>query len=308
MTPNESASAVTPASPIGNMQLALLSSYGRSGSTLLMKVLSKHPQIVVRTLHPFETRAAQYYFVCSNHRRESPSYEPVLYGNVEYLPHQGADEKSRAWRVTEGSPSLDNHGFEFACKYYQFVAKLEGKQGVNTIAEKVVGLQVVEELLDAFGTRARAIYLFRDPRDVFLSVKAFNEKRGFLSFGEERGDEELLLSIIHFQKAAAQSVLNDPERRLAASYENLLERRVATVTRVFEGLHLGADDDIVDKVVAEAFKQDRHFLEHSTSQSSESSVRRWITCENAEARKLFERFDENISALEHCVMQAQQVP
>jgi hypothetical protein len=76
---------------------------------------------------------------------------------------------------------------------------------------------------------------------------------------------------------------------------------------VFEGLHLEANDDIVEKVVSEAFKKDHHYLKHSTSQSSESSVRRWIACENEETRKLFERFDEDISALEHCITKTQMV-
>src|SRR5262249_58885636 len=37
----------------------------------------------------------------------------------------------------------------------------------------------------------RAIYVARDPRDVYLSADAFNRARGWLSFGRRSGDSDL---------------------------------------------------------------------------------------------------------------------
>jgi len=65
-------------------------------------MLSAHPQIMIRSVFPFETRAFQYYSICSIHKREKIDFNPVSFSNVEYRPYIHADKASHGWAIERG--------------------------------------------------------------------------------------------------------------------------------------------------------------------------------------------------------------
>lgn len=52
-------------------------STGRSGSSMLMRLFSFHPQILVRSVFPYESRAFQNYYLASRNGLSHADFSPI---------------------------------------------------------------------------------------------------------------------------------------------------------------------------------------------------------------------------------------
>lgn len=276
--------------------LALVVTFGRSGSTLLMRALAAHPRITVRNRFPYEERGSQYFFACAQAARKAIDLEPIEYHGVKYELCSGGDTQLMdATREYLGATPR-SYGRNLAVKYHSMLAALEGKAGSDVIAEKAVGQKLAKEVFDRWPS-SRVIVLIRDPRDTFLSILSFNAKRGYLSFGEEFGHEFLFEAIVEFYKHAQQNFLKRGARTCVTHYEDLLSAPDNEIGKVFDFLNLEANGNVALDVSKSMHGRNNDVRGHSTSDSAKESVGRWREEVGDKHRALFARFLPDIKLM-----------
>jgi hypothetical protein len=280
----------------GSVRPLLLASYGRSGSTMLAGALAAHPEIVARRLFPFETRAMQYFFVCALEGRSRIDFLPAEHQGAQYAPWQDGDPLAHEYEalLASGEDATGAHALERAGRYYARVLEAEGKESAAFIAEKAIGLGLTRFILETVPV-ARAVLLRRDPRDVFLSVKSFNAKRGHLSFGEEHGDEALFRNIIGFYREAEALRRIVPSQICTLSYERLIAEPEAALRELCLWLGVDASAPTLAAMREEMFRESGAVTQHRTSGSREDSAGRWQREGDPRIRALFECFSQQIA-------------
>jgi len=249
------------------VDFTFVASYGRSGSTLLMRMLGQHPAFLVRSLFPYETRSAQFVYAATH--AQTVALANVTYKNVSYDAAQANDAGLLQWI---GENPVDLSGSKSAAEQvYGRIAELEGKPDGRFGIEKSFGIDMLLDIAkDWPGTRA--LYLLRDPRSVYMSVKAFNRKRGTGGFGEEAGDEEMYRRILHFMRRARAQAKG--EHALAIRYEDLVNAPEPTLEKIVAFHGLESEPDVIARMAAILTHQDAQSANHSTV-SLEKSLDRW---------------------------------
>lgn len=271
-----------------------VASYGRSGSTLLMRALQAHPQIILRNFFPYETRFAQYGFIAGERLLALPA--TVEDAGIIYHPFPPEDEASRRWLNTRLNMPVTGHGLEPSREYYHTVQQWHGKPAAQWFAEKSIGLHLLRRLLAQWP--AAAIGLLRDPRDTFVSVKFFNRKRGFLSFGEEEGEHELFRQIIIFHKAWRNLAEEFPDRLLTIRYEELVNTPMSVFNEIADLLKISKEEKILEEMHMAAILKDDAVLRHRSSAGSMAdSIGRWRQDASPEHHSLFAQHRQALQEL-----------
>ena len=271
----------------GRLWPVLLESMGRMGTTWAMRLLSKHPQIVVDPQYPHESRPSQYlthllavlakpadarvsatphdFFSSPNHVGRNPFFIDGPIG--QWFEHEFARELADLC-----GRSID------AC--YRDVARRLGKSDVRCFAEKVTAvadpfMRTYRELCGEM----REVFLVRDLRDVLCSAKAFNDKRGWKHFGEETASTFAeFVDIIGAQGRLLREVWRQRrDRAVLLRYEDLLEQPAAELRRVLAHIGLRHDDDVVAAMLAEASASSDELSGHRTTSGPAASIGRWRT-------------------------------
>jgi len=90
--------------------------------------------------------------------------------------------------------------------------------------------------------RCKNIFMIRDPRDIFVSIKSFNEKRGFLSFGWQISDTEeaFALKLCKQFKNYYEWFINTTNKKdsLHVKYEDLVSNNKKEVDRISKWLEI----------------------------------------------------------------------
>lgn len=255
-----------------------VSSYGRAGSSYLMALLAASGVQVAGEL-PFEDRTVQVGFLSwLGGRLGGPETGG---GKARYF---GIDYNSDVLReAADGTEKRD--------RLEAYIASVAG----GWIGEKLVGMQLFR-LMRATDERGlvRPIYLLRDPRDIFISVKAFNAQRGFASFGDTGDDRRLLQIICDFQKG---QLVEQQRGGLALHYEDLVARREQTMVALLR--HIGRrtiSAEALDSILAQVPAAGEAVRGHMTSRTAQESVHRWQAAEFKPYRALFAQLAEPISA------------
>jgi hypothetical protein len=131
---------------------------------------------------------------------------------------------------------------------------------------------------------AKRLYPVRDPRDQFLSILAFNEKRGVHEFGQLPEDTPEAFAR---RFAAAQrrrltrlAAVEEGPDDLLVRYERMIEDPAAEAARITAVVGVPLD---AGRVVASR----RQFAHHMTSDSAQASVARWRHQMAPEIRRIF---------------------
>lgn len=104
-----------------------IASYGRSGSTLLMRALAAHHKIAARAVFPYETRMAQHLFLCYREGMRFPPFTPVKFQHSEYRAWIDSDAPSVQWAEYHRKAEIGECGLRLAREYYRFVAELQNQ-------------------------------------------------------------------------------------------------------------------------------------------------------------------------------------
>ncbi len=159
-----------------------------------------------------------------------------------------------------------------------------GQPAARYYAEKMVG---DFGLLDQAGIGHRIVQLVRDPRDVFASIAAFDEQRGFYGFGRQVGQsEDEFLDAWMLQIRARVAAIDDQRRTEPAvirlRYEDLVTDLPAAAAELGAWLGVTLDARAVDAQRGEL----RH---HMTNDDPRASIGQWRQRLSRRHRRTIER-------------------
>ncbi len=258
----------------GRLSPVIVTSTGRSGSSLLMGRLAQHPEILVARSHPHELKLLSYYALALNtlvsdaDRKRSSDPETMLAAKsrffVGYNPYNDAEDArdplvSPFWNVT--APDILRDCFASLTQdYYERMAEKTSKPVARFFAEKVGTSDLVRQATHFMFGELSEVVLVRDPRDVICSSKSF-WKRGF---------EDSVRSLRGQYGVMSRPRVERGLRQLVLRYEDLLTRPKAAMADVYR--FLGAS--VVDTEV-ETEQERAIFQTHGTSVSPAATIGRW---------------------------------
>ncbi|MCB8878770.1 hypothetical protein ACELLULO517_00880 [Acidisoma cellulosilytica] len=162
---------------------------------------------------------------------------------------------------------------ELEAEYEGFLTA-QGITGTLGLAEKFIGFEVLRLMKAADTTSViKPVFLVRDPRDTFISVKKFNEKRGFKSFNESGDDLSLLDSICNFSKTQVFEARKG--NGILCYYEDFVNRRSQSVCDLFRYLGVMHPNHQFMQTFWGALGVDQSASKHMTSGSQNASMDRW---------------------------------
>ncbi|WP_444908818.1 sulfotransferase domain-containing protein [Microbulbifer sp. TRSA005] len=273
----------------------MLRSFGRSGSTLLMQVLGSSNNVVFDRHYPFEKRHLTYLCRLSGlvgkdtandsdwnpdsiFNRELNKVGPIPYSEVSIFDRSelSKDFLKRLW-----------NGFSTQVKKAN--SDIIDSNNPVYYAEKVVH-DICSEVNNVIA--AKNLFLLRDPRDEFLSIKSFNKKRGFNGFGWEESDtdESYAIRLCKMRKSFMRHVANMEcdDRRYFIKYEDFMLSPFDKTNDISEWLGLTLD---YNQVLANRSSVDQHI-------TAPESVIRWKSEMDSSLCEIFnEHLGEELNSL-----------
>jgi len=262
---------------------------GRTGSTLMMTLLSLHPAIAAFQPVAHDSRPFAYWLDAAIAMASPGSRVRLIDGGAqgsawwlgeEPVPVEALhrlDEPTRELllgaRVEQMLHAAMRHASDVACA----LAGGERDAAPRYAAEKCWPGHV-PRLLGELCPEAREIFLVRDFRDVLASMLAFNAKRGYAAFGREHveTDEQFVQRLAGDVESLAASWHERRDRALLVRYEQLVADPPATLARVLDHLELDATPATVGAIVDRAQEQlESTRLQHRTVQQASASSGRW---------------------------------
>lgn len=225
----------------------IVSSSGRSGTTLLAEKLSKSNRIICDKQYPYENFIANYYIKLSSiislngkfdiyPKYGSPNFligpypDNLKYGNKKYLYHKLTTDFKYYIKKLIGD-------------YYNNYALLEGNLEVNYFVEKF-GHFLLDEAKKIYNNELKILTMIRNPLDIYDSIKKFNLKRGFKSFGMENFKTErdyLIKSFLPQQISFYNNEKLFNENTYIVEYNNLINSTLNELEKIFDYLDLSYD-------------------------------------------------------------------
>lgn len=260
----------------------LVNSLGRSGSSLLMKLLSKHPEIVIQSPHPYEARLAKFYV-----NQLLQRYAEYLGGEVNYPPgnlqavnmHWLHHELSQQQSLSRQYCQLDfNELADFTIKAidraYAHVndSEVTAKPSSRFYAEKSGSGHTARLMMELYPD-GHEVFLVRDFRDMYCSMLQFSQQRQTDDFGWQRqhADEymEVVAERVDQLRVSFESRTKTPA---VIRYEDLLTKPRDTLQQLLTHMDLASDADTIEKMCSVLHKQVEG---HQTSKNAEASMQRW---------------------------------
>jgi hypothetical protein len=279
--------APLPAGKGTGLQPLIVTTLGRTGSMLLMRLFEAHPEVLVLRPHRYEQRVAGYWSEVmlaltdpSSHLRQlapAGSLDRPRWWLGDEGPTPGFDPQSglARWLGSDAVISLAGICRDRIDALYAEAAARSPDKHPRYFAEKhtLRSAAVTAELYPD----AREIFLVRDFRDMVSSILAFNRKRGVRGFGE--GAAESPRDYVEQLAGWAEGLVRRVERRRAQShvlrYEQLVREPEATLPPLLEYLGVDAHDAAVRAMLASLSTEMPELAQHTTSPDAEGSIGRW---------------------------------
>jgi len=271
-----------PASPGGEIQPLMVNTIGRSGSTLLVTLLSSHPDVVAFSPFIKDARVSTYWTNVMQELAEPSAYlapfdPPDLDAHRWWLDggQELGDEEVERWL---GSESVDSLVAMTRAQIEAFYAHVAGAERPRFFVEKFLPHQLVPDLLGEIYPGAREVVLVRDFRDMLCSVIAFTRKRGWDSFGRTEGGDDA--EYVRTTLRESGEILSGRLKRAAARpclvrYEDLVLDPEPALAALFAELGLSADPELVAMTVRRAKEDTAAMDHHRTSSDPAASIGRW---------------------------------
>jgi hypothetical protein len=253
---------------------------GRSGTTLLMTLLSRHPEIVVAKPFPYEIRASRYWIHALQRLLEPAELLQSAHTDTFWLNSWWVglnpffDSRRSKFFENEYGSIAGRLVADSLTGFYQNEAAAQRKDGVRYFAEKQLPDDISLWTAEAF-VGARRIFLVRDPRDMFASMRAFNAKRQAPAFGEEatgNDDEWVGLLAEQVRRVTAQWRASGADAWLVR-YEDIVSRPVDALAELLRFLDVDHAAKTIERVLA--IEDDDESRYHRTTQTAEASIGRW---------------------------------
>ncbi|MBX2880113.1 MAG: sulfotransferase [Granulosicoccus sp.] len=263
----------------------MVRTFGRTGSTLLMQILGTSERILFERQYPFEHRYLTYVYQLTQ-QIQAPVVTDDTWNNSVLF--QGRKSVVGCLPYVK-TPLLDRE--RLALKSIEslwevFSAEMLESAGLSPdqtcfYAEKTPH-KVSDFVTEHLG--GRTVYLLRDPRDELVSIRSFNQKRGFRSFGWSESDTDLSYArkMCTNRRTFMRDLLNSEisDRRYHIRYEDLITNGEKEVSRL--SAWLGEPLNF-----AKAMKNKNVHQQHMTARNFKSSVERWRRELGEDVQELF---------------------
>jgi len=263
---------------------ALLVASGRSGSTMLMRLLASSPRVATETVFPFEHQYLRYFRLLSR-TIEARAWDGAQWDHLKF--HMASADPAWTggmigpppWRdarllePAEGEASFADRAL--VAIWSEFSARVATRAATGGAPVPTYWAEKCPDhpdRLDLPATLApKCVFLVRDPRDQWLSAARMalrSDGRGFhrlLGAADAAALERWLETESWRMPKVVESVERDRDRALLVRYEDVIADGEAESRRIAE--FLGVD---LDPGALGVFDRD-----HATSRSPERSVGRW---------------------------------
>lgn len=265
------------------IQPLMVNTVGRSGSTLLVTLLSSHPDVAAFSPFIKDARISTYWATVLQDLAEPSSFltafdPPDLEKPHWWLQGEGAELGDPEVEHWLGNESIDLLAANCRAQIEAFYSQLAGPEGARFFVEKYLPYQVVPDLLAELYPGAREVILVRDFRDQLCSVIAFNRKRGWSDFGYTEGgdDAEYVRNMMRPSlETLATRLQSETTRPWLVRYEDLVLDPEPALTGLFEHLGLAADGELVAETVRRAQESTAEMHHHRTTSDPAASIGRW---------------------------------
>lgn len=239
----------------------LVAGFGRSGSTALMSLLANAPRVAFERVYPFENRYLTYIAkLALLLERQDPNARVTAHQLYDFADTSFG---SHPWEAVNAGVTA---GQWLPALWQAFSAQIvRTAPAAAFYAEKAPGWL---SPLARESIPASTIYLFRDPRDIYLSANAFMRKRGSPGFDRLPADTDL-----DYARTLAH--------RFLSYFENyFMDRQRPDCLMVkYEAMVLG-EDDLPSRLerqfgVASHWESSPWLGAHRTTPDLPSSVGRW---------------------------------
>ncbi len=255
----------------------LLSTMGRSGSTLLMGLLESHPAIVVGDKRPYEIELLTYYsylfrmlVAAGDHERSlrpdkitdiSFRYKIGFNPFFESSFRENFGNKNQFDDFLNGKlPQTFGNSFEkIILDFYEAVALDKNIKSPIYFAEKAIPEFEIREGSRYFFPKLKEIVLVRDLRDVACS---------FMNYGNMSLEQSIEYIVSSSRNILSIKLLKNTDI-LFVKYEDLIQNFDKVYSEIFKYLGLSVDESHSELTFSALFAG------HGTSESPQNSIGRW---------------------------------
>jgi hypothetical protein len=280
----------------------MVTTLGRTGSTIVVRLLAAHQDVVAYPPFQDEPRVASYWIDVLLALSEPASYRrqlapgrggegPWWLGGQMPMPRA---KWPRDLQESIGAAAIEQlAGFcqERIEMVYEAIASEFGVPDARYFVEKYWATSTVPSLMWELYEHPREIFVVRDFRDMACSMKAFDEKRGFAAFGRQRvtSDEQ---HVVEQLAPRVGSLLDQWQRRSDRAhlirYEELVARPAETVEAALNYLDVDSSAQSVENVVQAMSEGTTEMAAHRTTSDAGASVGRWQREMGSELQRLCE--------------------
>jgi Sulfotransferase family len=265
----------------------MVTTLGRTGSTVLMKVLASHPEVVAYRPFEHEPRVATYWLGVLTSLTDPVSYRRQINptGTLDGAWWLGTEPPLP--RRLKGDPGLTRwigvdsvREIAAFCQariegVYAAVAAEEGAPPPTFFAEKFRPDRIPDLMWELY-PRLREVILVRDFRDMVASMFAYNAKRGREGFRRDSvtSDAEYVVKQVKGSVSGLAAAWNARrDRAHLVRYEDLIRDPEATVTSLLR--YLGLDESATGAMVSALVARAPETEWHRTTPDPGASIGRW---------------------------------
>lgn len=271
-----------PAAPAEAIQPLMVNTIGRSGSTLLVTLLSSHPDVTAFSPFLKDARVSTYWTNVLQDLSDPAAYlAPFDPSNLD-VPRWWLDggrelgeEEVERWLGTEAVDSLAGLCQAQIENFYSHLAEPDRPR---YFVEKYLPHQVVPDLLSELYSGAREVILVRDFRDLLCSVISFNRKRGWDAFGRSEGGDDaeyVRTTLRQSGELLVKRLRNETTAPQLVRYEDLVLDPEPALAELFEQLGMDADPDLVRETIRRTEESTAEMEHHRTTSNPAASIGRW---------------------------------
>jgi hypothetical protein len=296
------------------VQPLMITTLGRTGSTVVIQLLSYHPRIASYRPYQYETKVASYWVEILRSLSEPSSYlrqlsharnindrrwwlgaigedQAVERQTRRTVPRPLPDPDIQQWMGVESIEALTEFCQSRIDGLYREIAHHFGKLEVAYFVEKYQPRPAIPSLMWEIYPDAREIILVRDFRDMVSSMFAFNRKRGFEAFGRDSRSSDTEY-IEQNARSNALSLVRAWHQRCDRAhllrYEDLILEPRETARGLLEYLGLDSGTDGAETMLAALTERSDKTEWHRTTADSRRSIGRWRTDLNEELQRVCE--------------------
>ena len=179
----------------------MITTLGRTGSTITMRLLEAHPEVVAYPPFQEEPKVASYWIEVLLALSEPASYRRQLtpgrdlnstwwLGAQMPMPRARWPRPLHEWIGAAAIEELARFCQERIEMLYEQVASEYGVGDPRYFAEKYWATSTIPGLMWELYDDPREVFVVRDFRDMACSMKAFDAKRGFRAFGRQQVSDD----------------------------------------------------------------------------------------------------------------------